>query len=86
MASAGIKIRVNAGIKLVGNVGIVGTSVGAGGMVSRSKANTARDSPMACTVIKARFHAGISLVGNVGRVGSVVGGLSRLVRLVFFLS
>ncbi|KAK4908323.1 hypothetical protein LTR66_017573, partial [Elasticomyces elasticus] len=49
-----------------------------------SKANTARDSLMACMVIMVRVNAGISLVGNVGRMGSVVGGLSRLVRLIFF--
>jgi hypothetical protein len=63
---AGIIIRVDARIKLVGNVGVVGTSVGAGGMVSRSKANTARDSPIACMVTTVRVHAGISLVGDVG--------------------
>jgi hypothetical protein len=59
-------IRVNARIKLVGNVGVMGTSVGAGGIVSRSKANTARDSSMAYMVITVRVHAGIRLVGDVG--------------------
>jgi hypothetical protein len=36
--SARIKIRVDAGIELIGNVRAVGTSVGASGIVSRSKA------------------------------------------------
>jgi hypothetical protein len=66
VGSAGIMIRVNARIKLVGNVGVMGTSVGAGGIVSRSKANTARDSSMACIVITVKVHAGIRLVGDVG--------------------
>jgi len=75
VVSTVITIRVNTRVELVGDVGVMRTSVGAsaGAMGISNPGASASDGLMAGTVITIRINTGVSLIGNVGAVRTGVG-------------